>query len=179
MAVSLRLGHVQLLDEDPFRPVHQTDLLHFFLHRGGLLFQLPQPFPGGYHPLQALLKGLGGNGLCQGKNALGNNLFVDLLKHLRPNQQQGHGSGPAGGIDGEPGPHVIRQRGIDDYDIKGPAHHLPAGSRRIPHEGHRVILRPREHLREDLIEFLCRRNHKHAVGLFTKDHTCPLLSALV
>ena len=32
MMVGFRFRHFQLFDEDPFGPVHQTDLLHLFFH---------------------------------------------------------------------------------------------------------------------------------------------------
>ena len=117
VVVGVLLGHFQLLNEDPFGPVHQADLLHLLLDGGGLLFQLPQPFSGRSHPQQALLQQLGRNGRCQGENALGRHLGVDLVVQLRTHQLQYHRPRLSSGVDGQPGTEIIRQRRVDDDKV--------------------------------------------------------------
>ena len=161
-----------MLDQHPLGPVDEPDFLHFLLHGGGLFFQAPQPFPGGTHPFQSLLKHLGGGRFGEGEHTMADHFGVDFLVNISPNQQQDRTIAPAGRIDGKPGAELIRQRGVDDNKVKRPAEHFPSGSGGVANRQHRIVLRSREHLANGFKKLL-GGDHQNAVGLLLKDHNAP------
>ena len=52
--VTVRLGlrHLQMMDQQPFRPVDQADLADLLLNGQGLLLGLPEPLSGAGHPAE-------------------------------------------------------------------------------------------------------------------------------
>ena len=146
--------HFQLLDQDPFRPVDQADLLHFFFDGGGLLLQPPQAFPGGGHPFQSLLQGLERRRLRQGEDALGRDLGIDLLVNVRADQQQNHRSRFSAGVDGKPGAEIVRQGRIDDDIVEVSGQQLPPGGGDVAGKIDWVKVRTGEHGGQTFIEFL-------------------------
>ena len=168
--MGLRFSHAEALDQQPLGAVDQSDLLDFFLDCGLFCLHLTHPLPSGAEDPQILRHHLHIRGLGQRKHAVADHLCVNIVKLIVPDQKEDPCAAAGADVHGQAHPKIIRQRGVDQHDVKRCFRDFAVRFSNAVYRCHRPVVRHREQ-RHDLRSKAVRsRDDQYAVCPFLKDH---------
>ena len=162
----VRLGHLEFADQQPFRAVDETDLVHFFLYREGLLLVLPQSFARADQPVDGDRKDRARDRFLQEKDAVLGEFFVGEVVLFGFREEENDGVRVGCGVDREADADVLSDGGVHDDEIK-----VALGKRPLCDADARDRLHRREGgdgkvVRRRGVELFGRRNDENAVNPF-------------